>query len=1222
MSLQFVFGNSGSGKSDYLYETILEQAAGQPDKNFLVLVPEQFTMQTQRELVERQSRHAIMNVDVLSFARLAYRVFDELGKQDLVVLEETGKNLVLRKVAEQKKQELKVLGGNMNKMGYVSEVKSLISELTQYNITPELLEEFLGQARIGEALRLKMQDVLTMYRGFAEYMEGKFITAEEVLALLCEVAEESELLRNSVIAFDEFTGFTPIQNRLLKQLMQISEKIMVSVTIDTREDFYHSRGIHELFAMSKKTVENLQKMAMELHIPVEEPVVLPTGEMRRYAGAPDLFFMEQNLFRYGKASVRPVAARKSSEKGNIAAVQKPKQEAAAGQENPEHMSIAGQENPEHISITGLKNPREELKFAARQITLLVREQGYCYKDMAVVTGDVAQYANYVPEIFEKYDIPYFIDQTKNILFHPFIECIRAMLEIVEQDFSYESVFRFLRCGLAENLLKCGQKRQREETDNAAMEQQNLLTEEDIDELENYVLAKGIRGSSKWKQDWTFVLDKETLLDMARLNEVREALYQSFLPLLEVFRGQKADVKTQTYALYCLIRDLELEALLKRREEELAGAKEVQAMTRAKEYAQIYKIVMDLLDKVTALLGEEIISIREYSDILDAGFEAAKVGVIPPGNDKVIIGDIERTRLNHIKILFFVGVNDGVVPKSGNQGGIISQLEREKMAECKLELAPGAREKVFIQKFYLYLNMTKPSHRLYVTFAKVNSDGKALRRSYLIGTLLHLFPGLLVEEPPEMEHADEILTPESALQFFIEGLQNRGFLEEGQENGGFSEIRQEAVETEQRKLKESWQALASWYLSDETYRQKAEKLFQAAFEKHSDSPISRAVTRALYGDTLENSVTRLERFAACAFSHYLTYGLLLRERELQQFASVDMGNIYHDVLEHFAKRVEASEYTWFDVPKEQQEIWVEESMEDAIAGYRAAEVFSDARNRYLLERMKNTVRRTVWALLTQIRKGKFTPSGFEVSFSRASDLDAITFTLGEEEKMRLQGRIDRIDTYETEDKIYVKIIDYKSGNTSFSLLGLYHGLQLQLVVYLNAALELVKKQHPEKTAEPAGIFYYHVSDPMVEGSGTESEEEIRNAILEQLKLNGLVNDNPDVYGAMDTEFSGNSSVIPVGLKTDGSLKATSKVASTYEFGVMGDYAKNQMIQAGKQIFAGEASVRPYQLEDKTGCDYCPYHTVCGFDVRLPGYEYRKLEKFDSAEEILEKMKGTE
>lgn len=1181
MSLQFVFGNSGSGKSSYLYQTILEQAAGNPDKNFLVIVPEQFTMQTQRELVERQENHAIMNVDVLSFARLAYRVFDELGKQDLVVLEETGKNLVLRKVAEQKKTELKVLGGNMNKMGYVSEVKSLISELTQYNITPELLEEFLNGAQIGETLRLKMQDVLTMYRGFTEYMEGKFITAEEILSLLCEVAEESELLKNSVIVFDEFTGFTPIQNRLLKKMMEIAEKIMVSVTIDTREDFYHSRGIHELFAMSKKTVETLQKMALELHIEVEEPIVLPTGESRRYKEAEDLFFMEQNLFRY----------RVSGQKKNIR---------LGKVENKA-------EKPEHISITGLKNPREELKFVARQMTLLVRNQGYCYKDMAVVTGDVAQYANYVPEIFEQYDIPYFIDQTKNILFHPFIECIRAILEVVEHDFSYESVLRFLRCGLAENLLECAKKRM-----GKVDEWKEVLTQEDIDSLENYVLAKGIRGSSRYKNDWTFVMPDDTLLDMARLNQIREALYQSFLPLLEVFRGKNSDVKNQTYELYCLIRDLGLEALLKKREECLAKEKDSQALTKAKEYAQIYKIVMDLLDKVTALLGDEIISIREYSDILDAGFEAAKVGVIPPGNDKVIIGDIERTRLNHIKILFFVGVNDGVVPKAGNQGGIISQFEREKMAECQLELAPGAREKVFIQKFYLYLNMTKPSRGLYVTFAKVNSDGKALRRSYLIGTLLKLFPGLTVEEPQEFEPADEILTPESALQFYIEGLQEDGFTatEEKTEDG------------KKEELRERWLALASWYLSDETYKEKAKRLLDAAFAKHSDSPISRAVTKALYGDTLENSVTRLERFVACAFSHYLSYGLLLRERELQEFASVDMGNIYHDVLERFAERVEKSEYTWFDVPKEVQENWMEESMEAAILSYKMAEVFSDARNRYLLERMKTTVKRTVWALLTQIRKGKFIPSGFEVSFSRTSDLDAITFTLGEEEKMRLQGRIDRIDTYETEDKVYVKIIDYKSGNTSFSLLNLYHGLQLQLVVYLNAAMEFVRKEHPEKTAEPAGIFYYHISDPMVEGNGTESEEEIRHAILEQLKLNGLVNDNPEVYGAMDTEFSGNSSVIPVGLKTDGSLKATSKVASTYEFGVMSDYAKEKIIQAGKQIFAGEASVRPYRLAEKTGCDYCPYHTVCGFDPRIPGYEYRQLQKFDNPEEILEKMKGTE
>ena len=1181
MSLQFIFGNSGSGKSDFLYDSVLKQAKENKEQQFLIIVPEQFTMQTQRELVERQKQHAIMNVDVLSFARLAYRVFDDLGKQNVVVLEETGKNLVLRKVAEQKKAELKVLGANMNKMGYVGEVKSLISELMQYNIRPDALAEFLEKEPLGEGLRLKMQDVLTMYQGFTEYLKGRYITAEEVLELLYDVAEESKLLCGSVIVLDEFTGFTPIQNRLMEKLLVLAKKVSVSVTMDVREDFYQCRGVHELFAMSKKTMASLLKVAELCKVPVEEPIVLPTGEKRRYAGAPDLYFMEQNLFRPGAGSYRY----KVSEK------------AMKSNKNHEKLTDSQLEETPDIRITSLKNPREELKFAAREIVRLTREQGYRYRDIAVVTGDVQQYGNYVPEIFEQYHIPYFIDQTKNILFHPFIECIRAILEMIEYDFSYESVFRFLRCGLAEKIIPQGKLSSMElELDgetgekSAQCKEQTIhrLTEQEIDRLENYVLARGIRGASRWSKPWTFVMPDGTLEDMERLNEIREAVYENFKPLLMAFRGKENTVSTQTFELYSLIRHLDMEQLLKERGEffEKNGNQ-----ARAKEYDQIYKIVMDLLDKVTSLLGDETMTIREYSDILDAGFEAAKVGIIPPGNDTVTVGDIERTRLNHIKILFFVGVNDGVVPKAGNQGGIISQFEREKMAEYHLELAPGAREKVFIQKFYLYLNMTKPSERLYVTFCRVNSDGKALRRSYLIGTLLKLFPQLVVEEPSEEETLEGVLTAESALPFLMEGLNK-------------------PVEDE-----EAWTALLAWYLSDEGDREKALQLFDAAFGVHQDDAISKAVTKALYGNTLDNSVTRLEQFAACAFAHYLSYGLRLRERELQQFASVDMGNIYHDVLERFAKGIEMSEYTWFDIPQEAQDALLSQSMEDAIAGSGIGDVFEDARNSYLLKRMETTAKRTIWALMLQVRKGKFVPSGFEVSFSRAERLDAVQFQLGEDEKMRLRGRIDRIDTYETDDKVYVKIIDYKSGNTSFSLLNFYYGLQLQLVVYMNVALELTKKIYKGKDTEPAGIFYYHITDPMVDSDGGESEEEIRRSILEQLKVGGLVNEDPEIYGAMDTDFTGTSSVIPVALKADGSLKAASKTASAYEFGLMSDYVRKKIEHVGKEIFAGNVSVKPYLLGDRSGCDYCPYHTICGFDVRMPGFSYQQFEKFDSSEEIL-------
>ena len=414
-----------------------------------------------------------------------------------------------------------------------------------------------------------------------------------------------------------------------------------------------------------------------------------------------------------------------------------------------------------------------------------------------------------------------------------------------------------------------------------------------------------------------------------MNEVREKIYGFFAPLSEAFTQGKT-VRDETTVLYELIEKLEIEQKLKQKELEFERQGN---QVKAKEYAQIYKIVMDLFDKVVDFLGGEVLPVKEYADILDAGFEAARVGVIPPGNDKVTIGDIERTRLNHIKILFFIGVNDGVVPKAGNAGGIISQFEREKMVACHLELAPGAREKVFIQRFYLYLNVTKPSDFLYVTFSKVNADGKALRRSYFVGTLLKMFPEKTVEEIEETTSADCIMTPKSSMAFFLEGLQDNDRASD------FSQV-------EKRKL---WNALSKFYLTDSEWKPETKKLLKTAYEVHSDEPISHAVTQALYGTVLENSVTRLERFAACAYAHYLNYGLRLKERQLLEFASVDMGNIYHDALEHFSRRVEKSEYTWFNIPEDVQETFIEESMNDAIAGCKNAGAFENVRNRYLTAR---------------------------------------------------------------------------------------------------------------------------------------------------------------------------------------------------------------------------------------------------------------------------------
>lgn len=1116
MALKFILGNSGGGKTEYMYQEVVHAAEANVKQNYLVVVPEQFTMQTQRKLVDLSTNHGIMNIDVLSFQRLAYRVFDELGKTDIKILEETGKNLVLRKIAQEQAEKLTILRGNMHRMGYIGEIKSFISELMQYNVSPAHLDETIQKGEFGSSLSSKLQDISVMYHAFTEYLKGHYITQEELLHVLISVAKDSQILKDSVLVLDEFTGFTPVQVELLRTLMPICSEIQVSLTIDAKEDFFHSKGVEELFDMPKKTIRTLMDLAQQTQTEVLDPIVITGGDQKRFKDAPALYFMEQNLFR--KSYQRKFG------------------------------------KTEEIQMYSLKNPKEELVWAARKINDLVQNQGYRYRDIAVVSGNVENYANYVEQVCAKYEIPYFLDTTKEVLFHPFIEFIRAILEVMISDFSYYSVMRLLRTGY------CGIKQQ------------------EIDKLENYLLATGIRGKNMWSKRWLRVPKNEKAYDLELLENIRQKFMAELESVYSTF-SEKTSVEERILALYSYMVKLQVEQQLFEKEKELLAAGE---QSKSKEYGQIYRVVMDLFEKCVQVLGKENISIQELNEILDAGFEASKVAVIPPGYDSVTIGDIERTRLNHVKVLIFLGVNEGIVPKSVNQGGIISQYERDAMEAADITLAPGAREQAFIQKFYLYLNMTKPSHQLYLTYSRVDNEGKALRPSYLIRTILRMFPDMQVQEIAELEQLLDISTEKAAREYFLAG-----------------------------KKSPEWYALAKCFMESEDAQVRANcsAILDAFYYQYNHDPISQVVAEAIYGKHIDGSVTRLESFARCAYAHYLSYGLKLREREESGFESVDMGNLYHTAVELYSKKLAESSYDWFTVPDDIRENFSQTAMEEAILSYPNLSIYATAENAHMAGRMNHIFKQTIWALTTQVRKGRFVPNEFEVSFSKADHLEALTFDLENENHIELRGRIDRLDTCVDDHRVYVKVIDYKSGNTKFDLLKLYHGMQLQLIVYMNAAIELEKKKHSHKEIVPGGLFYYHIDDPVVEVTGEVEEAEIQAAILKELKPDGLVNQEEAVYRAMDDVFEQKSDVIPVELKKSGELSARSSVASAEEFEILSEYVNNTIVKAGNDIYKGNVQISPFVEGQVSSCDYCPYKAVCGFDRKVQGFEERKTKKLD-------------
>lgn len=1135
MSLRFCFGCSGSGKSTYIYNEIIEKATKEFDRNFLIVVPDQYTMQTQKEMVAKSPNNCIMNIDVLSFSRLSHRIFEECGYDSRPVLDDTGKSLILRKIAGDINPELPILGRNLNKQGYIHEVKSSISEFMQYRIGKEEMTTLLEYSKSRGALYYKLKDLNMLYEEFLKYIEGSFITKEETLDLVCSKVSKSKILKDSVIVFDGFTGFTPIQYRLIRKLLHVAREIIVTITIPKSENPYKLHGEEDLFYLSRKTVADILQICNEEHIS-EISDVFMEDESKRFDGNKCLEHLERNLLRF------PVKSTDSDPEGIIEI---------------------------HESL----NPKEETVNVARQIRELIRDEGLKYRDIGIICGDLSAYAEHIKEQFEQFDIPVFIDRTNYIALNPFVEYIRSVLSIIYNNFSYDSVFHFLRSGMA------------------------VLSKEEVDEFENYCIRFGIHG----KKQFTNVFSKMTK-EMSKnpdsfncINELRSRFVASIEPVL-----RKADtVKEYINNLYDF---LTLSKAVEKLLEYENYFRECNDLEKADEYAQIFRKTMDLFDQIISLLGDEKMTVKEFADIIEAGFGEIRVGLIPQNVDRVIVGDNKRSRINQVKVLFFMGVNDGAIPSKAGNTGLISDMDREFLKESKIEMTPGPRQQMYLQRYYLYLNLTKPSKRLYLSCSKVGNDGTTLKPAYLIPTIRQMFNNLEITVDSTKYADSPVETPRQGLLDLAKG---------------FNRI---ALVSNDSDVLDHTMSLLSVYREKKLFESEIRDLITAAFYSYEHTPLGKALARELYGKMIMNSVSRLEGFAACQYRHFLKYGLIIEDRDSYEFERKDLGTVTHSVLEAFSKKLQEEKLDWFSFSEAEGNRILDQCIMEVAATYNETVLYSSSRNEYAIERLKRVMRRTIATLQEHLKAGSFIPEKAEVSFNQISSLDAFDIRLSDDERMRIGGRIDRFDVCKEENDLFVKVIDYKTGDTKFDILSLYAGLQLQLVVYMNAAVEIEKKLNPGKDVTPAAMLYYHVYDPVVEPSEDDTPERINNLIKEKLKMSGVINDNVSIVKRIDGDFETKSLIIPVELNKDGD--AFVKKSSTYsieEINILSDFVNRKIAQMGRDILDGNISINPCDKSSSINdsCQYCNYKGVCGFDKNIKGFEKRKIAKKER-DELIELM----
>jgi len=815
------------------------------------------------------------------------------------------------------------------------------------------------------------------------------------------------------------------------------------------------------------------------------------------------------------------------------------------------------EDVRQISLNTFPNKYLEVQATADNIIRLVRDEGLKFHEIAVLPSDMDSYAPILQNTFARYNIPCFVDLRTRILFHPLSEFVRSLFEIVMKNWSHESVLRLLKTGLLD------------------------IPDDEIDGLENYVIEYGIRGS-KWRKDeWEYGFGENSPYDKDSIHETKEVVF-STINEFSAKLTPKGKIKPSEVCrdIYDFLMRLGIPDKLTTLAMDAANDND---MYLYRIHSGIWNVHMDVLDKIAQIFGDMEMTTTEFADILFMGLSSCDMGIIPPSKDQVIVGDIYRSRLSDIKAMFIIGMTGDQIPKKVEDEGLFDDNDKETLEKFGIELGANSDKQTYINSHMVFRVLTKASDYLHLYYPERSLNGKTNSPSPLLWKINKLFD---FGEAEQDEPSDYITLPSPMLGKLRELLSI--------DDSGAGEL---------------GAALAKWYSDSDEY---SEWVDNALKGMRAQQALSDSVLNALYGKEIVSSISRIEKYVECPFSYFLRYNLKARERTDYKVRDVDLGNVFHDALEMFSDHLQESGLDWSGLDYE----YIDKSVESLFVDFAdkgKSDIFSyDAKSAYILEQVKRIAKRSIWALGSHIKSGEFKPLGAEIAFDYNAGM---TVDINNERKFILTGRIDRADIMTKGDESYVKIIDYKSGSKAFDVTDIYYGRQLQLLTYMGALTKNGDKiLGLPKSPKPGGLFYFKFDDPIANFNTGATDAEIYGDILDKFKMSGLVLNDKLVVEGIDNNIEKNSNIISVGLNKSGEYTSRSgNMVSSEGFERIIDFADKKIGEIGRRIISGEIEAKPYKRGQRTGCDYCPYLAVCGFNEDGKG-EYRGFYRVSGLEEL--------
>ena len=1107
MGLRIIYGKPGSGKSTYCFQEIANLI--DKEKKIFIITPEQFSFTAERKLMDSIKSKSAINAEVITLSRMAYRVLGEVGGNNKQNLSKCGKAMLIYSILAKYKQDLRFLGKSDEN---IELSMTAIKEFKKHGVTAESLKDEI-QKTDDTYLKNKLLDMSLIYEKFEEKIYDNYIEETDLLTMLANSLEETDFVKDSIIYIDEFAGFTHQEYQVIRELIKQAKQVNITMCIDNLNT--NTNPDIDIYYSNKITLSKILNLVQENGSKLEKPVMLDTQHRFK---TEELKHLSDNIY-------------------NI-------------------KSTKYEKNVENIQLFLAKNEYSEVEEIAKKISKLVREKELRYRDISIITKNIENYSSLVRAIFNKYQIPVFIDEKRDLNQNIIVQYILSVLEVLNKNFSNDAVFGYIKLGFLE------------------------ADRDEVFKLENYCTKWGIK-QSKWKKDFIYELDDEgKRQQIERLNEIRKQIVMPLLKLQDRIKKEKTATNI-TKAIYEFIQEQNIEEKIIKKIEEL---EEKDLLDLASEYKTSYKIILDILDEITLIFKDEKMTIDQYSKILKIGLKNSGLGKIPGTQDQVILGDVDRSRSHKVNTVFIIGLNDGSFPSVNKDEGFFNDLDREKLKQDGIELAKGTIDKLYEDNFNIYKAFTTAENQIYLSYLSSDSEGKSLRPSILIGKIKKMYPKLQ-EKSDVITKSYEVINELITYEQLIENIANLKNKEE---------------------IQEIWYNVYKYYKSQHEWNKKLEEDLKGLEYTNLPENIKKENIDKLYGNTLNTSISRLEKYRSCPFSYYLQYGLRLKEKEQLKIQSFNTGSFMHETIDEFFGYVKQEDLNLAEIDEEQIFKIVSKIVDEDLNLGKNFAFTATAKYKVLVRRLKKIVSKALKYII-----------GTEIEFGKKGKYKPIVLDIGEGKKVEITGKIDRIDTANSEDGKYLRIIDYKSSAKNIDLNEVYAGLQIQLLTYTDAICK-------EEDIMPAGIFYFSLLEQMVKAEKRMTDEEIEEMIRKNFRMKGLIIADVKIIKMNDNTLkSGSSKLVPAALTASGTIneKWTNGVKEE-EFKILQDYIYKTIKDISKEILSGNIDLKPYYKKGKTPCEYCEYKGICGFNPRQKSNCYNYIDQ-KTKDEILEKMrlKGT-